>query len=44
MRFHSGTQGVATQGQKLASDANFTVRFKGGTLSIPIDQSHGQGR
>jgi len=36
--------GGSDPGQKLASDANFTVRFKGGTLSFPIDQSQGQGR
>jgi hypothetical protein len=28
----------------LATDANFTVHFKGGTLSFPMDQSQGQGR
>jgi arylsulfatase len=31
-------------GQRLASDADFTVYFKGGTLSIPVDQGHGQGQ
>jgi arylsulfatase A-like enzyme len=36
--------GGSDPGQKLATDANFTVRFKGGTLSFPIDQSQGQGR
>lgn len=36
--------GGSDPGQKLASDANFTVYFKGGTLSIPVDQCHGQGQ
>jgi arylsulfatase A-like enzyme len=36
--------GGSDPGQKLATDANYTVRFKGGTLSFPIDQNQGQGR
>ena len=36
--------GGSEPGTKLATDANFTVRFKGGTLSFPIDQNQGQGR
>jgi arylsulfatase A-like enzyme len=36
--------GGSDPGQKLATDANFTVHFKGGTLSFPMDQSQGQGR
>ena len=36
--------GGSDPGQKLATDANFTVRFKGGTLSFPVDQSQGQDR
>jgi arylsulfatase len=35
--------GGTDPGQKLASDANFTVRFKGGSLSIPVDESQWQG-
>ena len=35
--------GGSDPGQKLATDASFTVRFDGGTLSFPIDQSQGQG-
>jgi arylsulfatase len=31
--------GGADLGQKAATDANFVVHFKGGTLSFPIDQS-----
>jgi hypothetical protein len=36
--------GGGDPGQKLATDANFTVRFKGGTGSFAHDQSQGQGR
>ena len=36
--------GGSDPGKNLAADANFTVRFKGGTLSFPIDQSGRQGR
>lgn len=36
--------GGSDPGEKLASDANFTVYFRGGTLSIPVDQSQGQGQ
>ncbi len=35
--------GGSDPGDKLAADANFTIRFKGGTLSIPVDESRGQG-
>jgi hypothetical protein len=37
-----GGTGDATQ--SLATNANFTVRFKGGTLSFPIDQNLKQGQ
>jgi hypothetical protein len=37
-----GGTGDATQ--SLATNANFTVRFKGGTLSFPIDQNRNQGQ
>jgi hypothetical protein len=30
--------------QRFATNANFTVRFKGGTLSFPIDQNRNQGQ
>lgn len=33
--------GGADLGQKVATDANFIVHFKGGTLSFPIDQNQG---
>lgn len=36
--------GTGQPDAKLASNADFTVRFKGGTLSYPIDQSEGQGQ
>lgn len=36
--------GGSNPGHKLASDANFTVYFKGGTLSVPVDQSQSQGQ
>jgi arylsulfatase A-like enzyme len=36
--------GGSDLGNQLARDANFTVRFQGGTLSFSIDQSQGQER
>jgi hypothetical protein len=46
-----GTYGVSikygTSGQRaqsVATNANFKVRFKGGTLSFPIDENQNQGR
>jgi len=30
-------------GQELAADADYTVRFKGGSLSFPFNQNQGQG-
>jgi len=38
--WYGGTGQAAT---KQATDANYTVRFKGGSLSFPIDQSQHQG-
>jgi len=35
--------GCDDPGPKLASDADFTIRFKGGTISIPVDETQGQG-
>jgi hypothetical protein len=35
--------GPAETGRPLATNANFIVRFKGGTLSYPIDQIQSQG-
>lgn len=40
LRYAGGTD----KEQDLATDANFTVRFRGGTLSFPIDQNQGQDR
>ena len=31
------------RGQALATDAGYTVHFKGGTLSFPVNQNQGQG-
>jgi hypothetical protein len=36
--------GTGQTGQSLATNANFTLRFKGGTLSFPIDQNRNQGK
>jgi arylsulfatase A-like enzyme len=36
--------GTGDAAKSLATNANFTVRFKGGTLSFPIDQNRNQGR
>jgi len=36
--------GSAETGRPLATNAGFMVRFKGGTLSFPIDQNQNQGR
>jgi arylsulfatase A-like enzyme len=34
--------GAGMPGMKLADDANYTVRFKGGSLSFPLNQNRGQ--
>lgn len=39
-----GYKGLALQGERLATDAEYTVRFKGGTLSFPVDQNQEQGQ
>jgi hypothetical protein len=36
--------GTGKPDQKLATNADFTVRFKGGSFSFPIDQNLNQGR
>ena len=35
---------AGTEGQALATDADYTVHFKGGTFSFPINQNQGQGQ
>lgn len=35
--------GTASANQRLATNANLTVRFKGGSLAFPIDQNQNQG-
>jgi len=37
-------KGVISAGQRLATNASYTVRFKGGSLSFPVDLNQNQAR